>query len=411
MTSIAAQSDAYPDSPATLVSGDVRRHNLSVIANYLVAHGPNSRTQIADGTGLTRGAVTALVSVLLGAGILSEAETVAATGRGRPQTRLELTATNVAIVAAQLDADRASAVVVSLAGDILFRVSEQHGRPMGQPDAILDVLARVVDQALDAAAALDRRILDFSIVVFAPVGGDPEVVLGDTDLDWGPVDVIGGLRARTPRLPDARLTPDSSAAALAELSLLPGVTDLLYLKSNSGIGGALIVDGQLVTGGHGVAGALGHLPIDHDGAPCGCGQRGCLVTVAGPDVVLEAAGLGELLQSAGLTAALEELTRRVAAGDQTATVAWEQAAIWVGRALQILTLTLDPQAIVLGGYWAELSDSIRRRFVSNHPVTEATQLWSNPRVLAGQLGEDAALLGAVWSARDRLLLDPLRISN
>jgi predicted NBD/HSP70 family sugar kinase len=211
-------------------------------------------------------------------------------------------------------------------------------------------------------------------------------------------------------MPEARLTPDTTVAAVAELSLLPGVTDMVYIKSNSGIGGALIVAGQLVEGGHGVAGALGHIPIDHDGALCGCGQRGCLVTVAGPDVVLAAAGLGGLLNSAGLTTALDELTRRVAAGDPRAEAAWESAAGWIGRALQILTLTLDPQTIVLGGYWAQLVDSIERHFVSNHPGTAATQLWSNPRVLAGQLGADAALLGAVWSARDRLLADPLQIT-
>lgn len=398
------------DSANSLVSGDVRRHNLGIVAGYLVSNGPSSRSQIADGTGLTRGAVTALTKLLTDAGVLRAMKPVMDGGQGRPLTLLELAADDVAILALQLDADQATALVVSLAGHTLFRFAEHHGRPMGRPDAVLDVLASVLDRALAATAGAGRRIVDLTVVVFAPVGGDPVLVIADTDLGWGTVDVLGGLRRRVPRTPDtARLISDAAVAALAEYSKLSGVRDMLYLKSNSGIGGAMIVDGRLVEGTHRLAGAFGHLPVDHNGAQCACGQRGCLVTVAGPDVVLAAAGLGRELEKNGLTSALAELTQRIANGDGRATAAWEHAAVWVARTLHILTMSLDPQVVMLGGYWAGLTGPVREAFAGNRPTIARTQPWAGPRVMSGQLGDDAALLGAVWGARDRLLQDPLQI--
>ena len=118
------RSPAAADSAATLVSGDVRTHNLSVVARYLVDHGASSRSQIADGTGLTRGSVTALTALLLDAGILHEAAPQDARGKGRPRTLLNLAADHVAILALQLDADQVTGLLTTLTGEPLLRIAE-----------------------------------------------------------------------------------------------------------------------------------------------------------------------------------------------------------------------------------------------------------------------------------------------
>ncbi|MGA7206024.1 MAG: ROK family protein [Specibacter sp.] len=404
-------SPAANDPGATLVSGDVRRRNLSIVARFLVDHGASSRSQIADGTGLTRGSVTALTALLLEAGILHEAAPQDARGKGRPLTLLNLAADHVAILALQLDADQVTGFLTTLTGEPLLRIAEHHGRPMGAPEPILDQLASVLGRTLDACESLGRRLAAMTIVVFAPVGGEPPVVIADTDLGWGTVDVLAGLRQREPRTPSfAQLLPDSTLAAQAELGLLEDGRDMIYLKSNSGIGGAIIIDGAVVEGSRKLAGALGHLPLVPHGEPCGCGQRGCLVTVAGPDTVLRAAGLGELLESRGLTDALAELTERIFAGEPRAVAAWREATCWIGKSLQILAMAVDPQVIVLGGYWAPLAESIGETFAQNRPLVVTEVPWADVAVVAGRLGEDAALFGAIWSSRDGLLLDPLQIS-
>ncbi|MGW9630076.1 ROK family protein [Agromyces sp. NPDC055520] len=400
-----------PRLPRSLVSGDVRRHNLTMVLEHIVTSGPSARSEIAEATGLTRGAVTALTAALTKARVLRETDPVA-TGKGRPITRLELTAADLAILATQIDADSATALLTSLAGDELYRVSERHGRPMGDPDAVLDVLAAVTGDALDAATELGRRVVELPIVVFAPVGGEPPVVLTDTDLAWDEVDVIGGLRSRLPALPEnVGLESDGWLAAGAERTALGSAESMLYIKSNSGIGGAILQSGRPVEGAHGVGGALGHMAMVPDGALCDCGQRGCLVTVAGPDVLLERAGLAGLVAARGLTAALDELSSQIIAGTTPAAAAWADALPWIARSLQVLSLATDPEVIVIGGFWAAHTASIEHAFRANRPtLAEARDGRSAiPAVLAGRLGADAALLGAVWAARDAVLGDPGRL--
>jgi len=410
-TSTHAASANGVEPAATLISSDVRRHNLGIVTRYLVDNGPSSRSQIADGTGLTRGSVTALAVALLDAGVLSEAAPLEAGGKGRPLTLLNLAADGVALLALQLDADEVTALVTTITGTPLLRISEHHGRPMGQPDRILDMLADVLSRALDSDELRGRHLADVTVVVFAPVGGEPAIVLADTDLGWGSVDVLAGLRAREPRLPDlTRLAADSSLAAVAELSELSDVRTMLYLKSNSGIGGAIIVDGTLLAGAHGLAGALGHLAVVPGGLLCACGQHGCLDTVAGPDRVLQDAGLGDLLASDGLTAALAELTRRILDGEPRASAAWDTAAAWIAHTVQLLVMSFDPEAVVLGGYWAALADSVAAKLKPLGPSIAGTVPFDTYSVQNGRLGADAALLGAIWSARDRLLQDPLQLS-
>ena len=92
------------------------------------------------------------------------------------------------------------------------------------------------------------------------------------------------------------------------------------------------------------------------GAPCSCGKRGCLVTVAGPDVLLREAGLSGLARTDGFPAAEDELFRRVDDGDATARAAVRGSAAWLRLCLVNLCMTLQPSVVVLGGYLPRLRD-------------------------------------------------------
>jgi predicted NBD/HSP70 family sugar kinase len=382
-----------PVAPS-LVSGDVRRHNLSLVMS-LLAQGPSARSEISAATGLTRGAVTALVNQLLDAGLVRETgQSTASTGR--PLTKLEVAADDVALLAIQLAADEATALVTTLAGDEVHRGSLPHHRPMGEPDAVLDVVARVVQVALDAAAAAGRRVVDTTVVVLAPVGGTPPRVLGDLTLGWGEVDVLAGLRARLPDLAgrELRLATDMPLAALAELRHLGPVDDALYLKSDSNIGGALVVECRVIEGAHGL---------------CACGQHGCLVTVAGIDALTIAEGRDPGRVRESPSAALAGFVDRVEAGDPAASAAWAGALPVIAATLQILASALDPRVVIIGGHWARLSDSIGEAFAANRADIVAVGSPLGATVVAGPLGADAGLQGAIEAARARQLSDPMRI--
>jgi len=394
-------------SPSGQVSGDVRRHNLALVLEYLIRTGPSSRSEIAAGAGLARGSVTALVQVLTEAGWLRESYTVGGS-KGRPRTRLEIACEGHALLAVQIASDSASALATTVAGEDLVRVNVGHTG--GDPAAVLNVTSSLVTQVLRRLRASGRRVVDATVVVLAPVGGSPARVLADVTLGWPDTDVVVQLRRRVPalRAVDLRLLSDTPVAAGAELRRLGGVDNAIYLKGDSNIGGALVMDGTAVHGAHGFAGSLGHIAVVPDGELCVCGQHGCLITVAGVPALLRAAQVGRGLDLLSPSAALDELVRRIEAGDPAATAAWDQALPWIGRALQILSMATDPQTIVIGGHWARLTPSIAAAFLADRP-TIAGGADFHVDVVAGALGDEAALRGAVEAARDRIVKNPLAL--
>jgi len=396
-------------SPTTLDTADIRRRNLSAVLSHVVEQGAASRSAIADATSLSRGAVTSLVADLVQAGLLRETEAVAA-AKGRPRVLLEPAGDDLCLVTALLDADRATVVASTLSGAELRRVEHRHGRPMGDPAAIAAVLAAALDEL---RIAVPRGVADLSIVVWAPVGGTPPVVLADTDLDWGEVDLVALLRERSQALRAfeaaggaVQLVADSEVAAVAEHASAGHPDGMLYLKADSGIGGAVVLGAHdpLVLGA-----ALGHQPIVPDGLPCLCGQRGCLVTVAGPDVLLAAAGLGDAAAADGLSAALAEFTTRVHAAEPQAVAAWTPACAEVARAVQITALAFGPEVIVLGGFYADLAAGVDAVFRGIQPRLGGSSAVHVPRIVGSTLGADAALRGAQRDARARVTGDPLAL--
>ncbi|WP_137843336.1 ROK family transcriptional regulator [Microbacterium sp. 2FI] len=394
-------------SPSGLVSGDVRRHNLALVLDHLIRTGPNSRSEIAAGTGLTRGSVTALVQVLIDADWLRESYSVSGS-KGRPRTRLEIASDTHALLAVQIASDSASVLATTLAGGDLVRLAMDHAG--GDPAAVLDVTGGLVAEVVRRLKDMGRRVVDVTVVVLAPVGGSPARVLADVTLGWSTTDVVGELRIRVPdlRAVDLRLSSDTPVAAGAEFRRRGGVENAIYLKGDSNIGGALVVNGTPVHGAHGFAGSLGHLAVVPGGELCACGQHGCLITVAGVYALLRAAQSEPALESMSPSAALDLFVSRVEAEDPLATAAWGQAVPWIGRSLQILSMAVDPATIIIGGHWARLTPSIAAAFATDRPKI-ATGPDVHVEVVAGVLGAEAALRGAVEAARDRIARDPLAL--
>ena len=322
MTTVGETSVPTPTGP---LAGHLEHSDL--VLEHLVTHGPATRSELATATGLGRGAIAGLTARLIDAGVLKAADHDP-TGDGRA-TPLSLSAADHVLVTTLMGRDEAVATVASLSGDELARFtvplddgSDDEAPPPAAVRA-LDALAVALDRALARAERSQHPIADVTVLVDGAVAGAPPVVITDARLGAEPIDVLGELRARTPGLVAIEaglllpltLEPAAVAAAAAEYAELPGVHDVLYLDGDTGVAAAAVSGGRPLVGAHGLALTFGHLPVVQDGVRCECGQRGCLATVAAPDVVLERAGLDAFAAKHGHVAALEELVARVAASD------------------------------------------------------------------------------------------------
>lgn len=177
---------------------------------------------------------------------------------------------------------------------------------------------------------------------------------------------------------------------------------LAFFSIGTGIGGGIVVDGRLRLGPLGAAGELGHQTILPDGPRCGCGNRGCLETLAsGPAIAAEGVRLMKMGLAPGLFNLVQgditQVTPRemMAGGDASTREAIDRAARWLGIGVANVVTMLHPELIVLGGGVAELGDALLEpvrdelhRRVGMFPT-------DGVRVEKSLLGDKAGLMGAV----------------
>jgi glucokinase len=211
-----------------------------------------------------------------------------------------------------------------------------------------------------------------------------------------------------------RLENDASAAALAEwrYGAGRGFDDVVYLSMSTGVGGGLVLGGRLYTGSSGRAGELGHVPVEWDGEPCRCGQRGCLEAYVGGAAwtrrlrALAPEG-GRLLALAGTReqVAPEHLLDAARAGDAFALAELERFNDYLARAVAGIAMALAPQVVILGTIAAAAGEAL-----CLGPVRERVRarIWTGierdlrlvPGALGAELPERAGICVALQSAED-----------
>lgn len=199
---------------------------------------------------------------------------------------------------------------------------------------------------------------------------------------------------------------EANLAALAELWFggLERIRSFLYLTGEIGVGGALVINGELLRGAHGFAGEIGHVVVDSEGPQCRCGSRGCLEQYAGQAALLRAAGIEETGSGVGIA----ELERRIRAGDERAVAAVAGAGRMLGRVLSGAVNLLDPDAVVLGGIYRNLMPWLSPPVDRELTDRVVSGLWSpgSGRLRASSVAGDAAR-GAAALVMTDVLADPV----
>jgi glucokinase len=210
---------------------------------------------------------------------------------------------------------------------------------------------------------------------------------------------------------------DANAAALAErhFGAAAGAATAVFIAIGTGIGSALLLDGEIYRGAFGVAPELGHLPVVPDGRPCPCGKNGCWERYCS-GTALATTAVELLARNGTRSPVLRRLVRtdagrvtgqRVAAaareGDPVAVAAMDELARWLGAGLAIVADVFDPELVVIGGGVSESAplflDEAREHYA--HMVTGAGRR-PLARIRTAQLGDAAAVVGAAHLAREAL---------
>lgn len=180
---------------------------------------------------------------------------------------------------------------------------------------------------------------------------------------------------------------DATVAAFGEWKsgAAIGARDAVMVTLGTGIGGGIVMGGQLQRGANGFAGEIGHMVVERDGIECPCGRRGCWERYA--------SGSALKMLSGGMDG--QEVFAKFHAGDPEATVTVNTFATWIAEGLASLTNICDPEIIVIGGgvieSFASRIDVLEEKFSSS---LYSSEMRPHPRLAPAALGERAGAIGA-----------------
>ena len=383
---------------------ELRRHNLARLVRILHNSGATTRSDLVASTGLNRSTVGVLVTELVTAGLVEE---VAGPGGnvGRPSLVVRPVADSAVVTAFDVRVGVTVGAIVGLGGTTLATVESPNGPGLLTPEA---AVAQIVSMAAELFNAVPEGASWVGVGVAIPgvVNIDSGLVLLAPNLQWSEVEFGALLETALGEefggCPPVTLGNDANLGAISESvrGVARGRRNVIYLSSDVGIGGGIVLDGRILSGHGGYGGEVGHVVVRPDGRPCRCGSQGCWETEIGQEAILRAGGLDPK------SASIDEFIELANEGDPQILAAMESIGDWIGIGLSNLVNTFNPDAVILGGHLGRLllytAVHIANRLAHSLPAAHEPAMVTEPG-----LGARSTLVGASEVAFGRLLADPL----
>ena len=374
-----------------------RPRTRGVVLDLIRAARAISRVELAAASGLTPPTISEVVRDLMTDDLVVEAGRGPSTG-GKPRTLLQLNPPARYSVGVQLERNTCVIVVVDLAGRQVAR-SSFRGTAEMPPEQALPLLAAQMNAILDTAAVERDRVLGVGLVSYGPQDRPAGRLLTPQPTDaWRDYPVA-------PRLSEILGMPvlldnDAAAAAIGEYwmgTVAPRSTyGCIYMAT--GIGGGIVVAGEVYRGSSSNSVEIGHISVDVHGDECPCGNRGCLENYAGPAAVVRQARQlpGPAFDSTGtdFLAEFARIATAANAGDPQARQLIERSAWYLGGAAVTIASLFDLDLIVLAGPSFTVAGPIYQRVIQQEVDQRRFARRVHPvRVVPSVSGSDAAAVG------------------
>ncbi|RYL91606.1 ROK family glucokinase [Sporolactobacillus sp. THM7-4] len=208
---------------------------------------------------------------------------------------------------------------------------------------------------------------------------------------------------------------DANAAALGEMWIGAGKgsKNMICVTIGTGVGGGIIVNGDILHGVSGMAGEIGHMTmVTKDGALCNCGKKGCLETVSSATgirrLALEALDyndsesiLREIFEKKGDITA-EDVFNCAGKQDPLSSAVAEKAAYYLGYALGAISIVINPEKIVIGGGVSHAGDVLLTPLIKYFKKYSLPRIFDACTIDIAKLSNDAGVIGAAWLAKTKL---------
>lgn len=378
----------------------LKKYNETGILELIRVRKAVSRAELSEVTGLSATAIGAITSGLAAKGYVHETGIGESRGGRRP-VLLELKPDSFYSVGIDVDVDGMRFVLLDItgkvAGEKAASIPDDHDyRQTGR------IMAETVRQLLAEHAVTSDALLGIGISVPGMVDHESRHVILAPNLGWENAD-IGAILAEGFPVP-VYVENEAMASAICEnwLGACQNVGNFVCINIKSGIGAGIFTGGRLYRGAGGSAGEVGHIVVDENGPKCGCGNYGCLETLASTARIVERA---QRMVRQGVSSSLntiepvEEIdiaavVKAARNEDEVARTILLESARYLGIALSNLVNTLNPSRIVLGKEFVRYGDLVMDRIKEVVKLKALASPVSRVDIMASELGEKTSMLGA-----------------
>ena len=266
-----------------------------------------------------------------------------------------------------LGGTKISLVVIDDRGKI-YNSSTISTRPDNDIDTFFD---RLSDKILELSHQLQDDISGIGIGVPGILDQKHKVVINSVNLKWTNVKFVDALRERLNKDVQIKILGDTLASAIGEyhFGAAQGCNNYIYIAIGTGIGGGIVINGQVLNGASGLAGAVGHYVQDTEGDTCACGLHGC------PELLLSGNGLikrtyhcineGKTRTSLDGSQPLTttDIISVAAQNDPLASAVIEEFGTLLGSVLVNCIVVTNPEKIVISGGLGKAIFDIARPYI------------------------------------------------
>lgn len=316
------------------------------------------------------------------------------------------------IIGVDLGGTKILAAVFDDRGRLLSREKKATKPTLGTV-AVIKRVEECVHEALAAAAVPHTEVAALGIGVPGPIDPKGEIVRVAPNLHWHDVPLARLLKKHLDVPVTVVNDVQAGTLAVGAFGSGRGLKSFACMFVGTGLGGGIVINGELYKGNTGMAGEVGHMVVvPHDGPKCGCGNRGCLEAVASRSAIVRRIvneiedGRKSVVREL-CDGDLKRIRSRILAtayrdGDELVREVLHDAADYIGIGAANLINVLNPQAIILGGGVIEaVGGRLLPRIAKSawaHVIAPTPQ---RVNIKDSGLGDDAGILGAALVARQR----------
>lgn len=372
----------------------MRRQNKITVYEMIKNFSPISRALIAKKTGMSPTTVSRIVGELGEQGYVAEFEQVSV-GLGRKAAMLKLVDTSVLSVGVELDKYQFRIGVVDVNGVLLH--SRNYDRlPQESAEETLGNIARLLQEMIESEGINSTHVAGIGVGLPGIVDYESGEVVFSVQLGWKKVNIAQRLKALTGY--EVAVDNELKVKALAEhvRGAAAGAKRTVLLGFGTGVGSALIIEGEIYRGESNSAGEIGHTTIDPNGALCECGKTGCLQTYIITSALLNEANKIRKMNT------LEELFEARQSGEMWAVQLIERALVYMAITINNVLCVYNPDMVIVSGEWMEKFPEIQQEIVE---LCNKRFVWEPLRDTYGLqrtvLGEVGVMIGSGLLAQTR----------